>query len=103
MDLQAWRHYLGPTMLRRLLTYLALLCGFAVLGAQVHAAAPADTAASVEASVSCAGDAASEIFGTHKAPSLAAVPVSVERLQIEAASAAGRPATVRLRIDRARE
>ena len=103
MDLHGKRHYLGHTMLRRVLTFLAVLCGFAVLGAPVHASAPADAAASVEASASYDGETAGEVFGAQTAPALRARPVTVERLKIEAAAPVGKPATVRLRIDRARE
>lgn len=102
MDLSRQRPYLGGTMLRRLLTLLALLTGFAVIGAPVQAQPSTNAPATCEASIHPADLA------------VAGIPAEIARKQPLSADPAGwgsavavgdivpSPAVL-LRVDRARE
>ena len=102
MDLQPFHAYLDRTMLRRFLTLLAMLTGFAVLAAPVQARQAPESAAACEAvEAAMATDVAatygieiSSVTAGRGAPIALPLPV-IDTLRLAP--------TVALRIDRSRE
>lgn len=102
MDLQPFHAYLDRIMLRRFLTLLAMLTGFAVIGAPVQAQPTQEAAAACEAFELVALPDASDLHAQQAAPvricsAVAIVPVT------DAVESPRLAPPVQLRIDRSHE
>jgi len=102
MDLQPFRAYLERTMLRRFLTLLAMLTGFAVIGAPVQAQPAPEATAACEACEYITLSDACDVYARQIAPVRISSAVAIVPLDIPVEPPRLAP-PVQLRIDRSHE